>query len=517
VLHPHSQSNHGFARGLAHCLFSVFARTFFVIAAASALLVSQTHAVPLYVATTGSDAGNCQTIGTPCLTVSYALTQAAASGDTINIAAGTFVEELTINKSVTLTGAGANSTIIKAPAALTVNAAVPPGSGGQATTIVFVTGATTTVTMQTLHVQGPGTTTCGSIGYGVFVGGGATLNYLNSRVTLTRDLAPPLSGCQNGTGIRFGAAATSQVGSGSVQNSTVETFQKNGITVDNVGSNAAISGNTIIGEVPPPGIAQNGIQVSRGATATITNNTVRNEQCGAASCGPAFNQESATAILLFNPGNTTISSNTLTNSDYGIILSNDALSTATINVTNNTISNNRYGGVLASGGTLNLTGNTISGGAYGVVAASYSDAVQSALINLAGGNIITGATTAGITVYDENIADAFTSTVQGSNNQFINNAVAAANVPPQGAVNLSCNWWGSAQGPANPANPLGNGNPATVNTTFTNWSTDNVAFTCNGNPTTNEALANRPIPTLPMVWLLLMVAAFAVAARSRLW
>jgi hypothetical protein len=332
---------------------------------------------------------------------------------------------------------------------------------------------------------------------------------LNSRVTLTRDIAPPLSGCQNGTGIRFGAAATSQVGSGSVQNSTIETFQKNGITVDNVGSNAAISGNTVIGEVPPPNIAQNGIQISRGATATITNNTVRNEQCGAASCGPALNQESATAILLFNPGNTTITSNTLTNSDYGIILANDAASSATINVTNNTISNNRYGGVLASGGTLILTGNAISGGNYGVVAASYTGAVQNALINLAGGNIISGATTAGITVYDEDTADAFTSTVQGSNNQFVNNAVAAANVPPQGVLNLSCNWWGSAQGPANAANPLGNGNPATNNTTFTNWSTDNSSFACNGNPSTNEALANRAIPTLPMAWIVLMIAALA--------
>jgi hypothetical protein len=487
------------------------------LVATACLFSLNANAVPLYVATTGADAGNCQTVGTPCLTVAYALTQAAASGDTINIAAGTFVEELTINKSVTLTGAGANTTIIKAPAALTVNAAVPPGSGGQATTIVFVTGATTTVTMQTLHVQGPGSATCGSIGYGVFVGGGATLNYLNSRVTLTRDIAPPLSGCQNGTGIRFGAAVTSQVGSGSVQNSTVETFQKNGITVDNVGSNATISGNTVIGEVPPPNIAQNGIQISRGATATITNNTVRNEQCGAASCGPALNQESATAILLFNPGNTTISSNTLTNSDYGIILSNDVASTATINVSNNTISNNRYGGVLASGGTLNLLGNTISGGAYGVVATSYTGAVQSALINLSGGNIVSGATTAGITVYDEDTADAFTSTVQGTNNQFINNAVGAANVPPQGVVSLSCNWWGSAQGPANPANPLGNGNPATTNTTFTNWSTDNSSFACNGNPTTNEAFANRPVPTLPMVWLLLMIAAFTIVARSRLW
>ncbi len=55
----------------------------------------------LYVTTTGNNAGNCQTLGAPCLTIAYALSQAAA-GDTINIGGGTFTEELTISKSVVL-------------------------------------------------------------------------------------------------------------------------------------------------------------------------------------------------------------------------------------------------------------------------------------------------------------------------------------------------------------------------------------------------------------------------------
>jgi hypothetical protein len=482
-----------------------------VVAATSALSI---QAVPLYVATSGTNAGNCQTIGTPCLTIAYALTQAAASGDTINIAAGTYTEELTINKSVALVGAGSTTTIIKAPNALTVNAAIP-GSGGQQTAIVFVTGAVA-ASMTALHVQGPGTTACGSIGYGVFVGGGANLSYTNSRITLTRDLAPPLSGCQNGTGIRFGAQATAQVGSGTLTNNTIETFQKNGVTVDNTGSNATISGNTIIGEVPPPNIAQNGIQISRGATATITNNTVQNEQCGAASCGPSFNQESATAILLFNAGSTSITGNTLTNSDYGIVLSNDAASTAVITANNNTLSNNRYGGVFAAGGTINLTGNTISGGNYGVIAANYTGDVQAGVVNLLGGNIVSGATTAGITVYDQDTTDGVSPLVQGSSNQFVNNAVGASNVPPQGTVNLTCNWWGSAFGPVNPTNPLGSGNSATSNTTFTNWSTNNTDFACNGNPQNNQALANRPVPTLPGFALLALMLGLGCIARRQL-
>jgi hypothetical protein len=486
----------------------------FVFATTIAALASATFAAQLYVAPSGSNAGNCQTMATPCQTITYALTQAAASGDTVNIAAGTYTEEVTINKSVALVGAGSTTTIIKAPSTLTVNAAIP-GSGGQQTAIVFVTSGVA-ASMTALHVQGPGTTACGSLGYGVFVGGGANLSYTNGRITLTRDLAPPLSGCQNGTGIRFGAQATAQVGTGVLQNNTIETFQKNGVTVDNVGSNAAITGNTIIGEVPPPNIAQNGIQVSRGATATITNNTVRNEQCGAASCGSNFNQESATAVLLFNAGNTTISGNTLTTSDYGIILSNDAASSAIVTVNNNTISNNRYGGVFAIGGTLNLTGNTITGGNYGVIAGNFAGDVQAGVVNLLGGNIVSNATVAGVTVYDEDTADSVSPTVQGSNNQFINNAVGASNVPPQGTVNLTCNWWGAPQGPANAGNPLGVGNPATANTVFTNWATDNTSFVCNGNPQLNAENANRVVSTMNAWQLaLLTLLLLPIAARSR--
>lgn len=465
-------------------------------------------AAQLYVAPGGTDSGTCQVMATPCQTIAYALSQAAVSGDTINIAAGTYVEQLSVSKSVTLSGAGAGSTVIAAPATLAINAAIP-GSGGDRTAIVFVGGGVSAV-MRDLHVQGPGTTSCASLGYGVFVGGGSTLAFRNGRITLVRDLYPPLSGCQNGTGIRFGAAATGQVGRGSVENTTIETFQKNGITVDHLGSDALISGNTINGELPPPGIAQNGIQVSRGATATITGNTVRNEQCGAASCGPSFTQESATAILLYNPGNVTVTGNTLATSDYGLLLANDVASSAVINVTGNTFTSNRYGGVFASGGTLTLTGNTVSGGQFGVVAASYNGDVQPGVINLNGGNLITGATVAGITVFDENTADAVSPLVQGSNNQFVGNAAGATNVPPQGTISLACNWWGSPTGPAAPGNPLGTGNGATANTVFTNWATNNSTFLCNGNPTLNETLQNRAVPTLSPVHLGLLTVLLAL-------
>jgi hypothetical protein len=70
-----------------------------------------------YVDPAGSNAGNdCDDSGSPCLTVQYAVDQ-ACNGETVNVAAGTYTEQVTIGQSVSLAGAGAGSTTIVAPAA----------------------------------------------------------------------------------------------------------------------------------------------------------------------------------------------------------------------------------------------------------------------------------------------------------------------------------------------------------------------------------------------------------------
>jgi len=46
---------------------------------------------PWFVAPSGSNANDCLSLATPCLTIGGALGK-AASGDTINIAAGTYIE-----------------------------------------------------------------------------------------------------------------------------------------------------------------------------------------------------------------------------------------------------------------------------------------------------------------------------------------------------------------------------------------------------------------------------------------
>ena len=64
------------------------------------------------VAPGGTDNNNC--ISSPCRTIGYAIGQ-ATSGDTLTVAAGTYTEhDITISKNLTITGAGAATTILDA-------------------------------------------------------------------------------------------------------------------------------------------------------------------------------------------------------------------------------------------------------------------------------------------------------------------------------------------------------------------------------------------------------------------
>ncbi len=69
-----------------------------------------------YVSTTGTNAGDCSNPGSPCLTISYAIGQAVSS-DNIHVEAGTYNENVQINKSVNLLGAP-GTIVVGSPGAL---------------------------------------------------------------------------------------------------------------------------------------------------------------------------------------------------------------------------------------------------------------------------------------------------------------------------------------------------------------------------------------------------------------
>jgi len=73
--------------------------------------VSRGDPIDRYVAKSGTDSGDCSSISSPCLTVGYAIGQ-SSGGDTIHIGAGTYLENLLIDKELTLIGVSMEQTFL---------------------------------------------------------------------------------------------------------------------------------------------------------------------------------------------------------------------------------------------------------------------------------------------------------------------------------------------------------------------------------------------------------------------
>ncbi|MEI6662962.1 MAG: Ig-like domain repeat protein, partial [Actinomycetes bacterium] len=118
-----------------------------------------------FVATTGDNANNCTDSSTPCLTITAAVTK-ASSGDTIQVAAGTYNENLTLNKSLTINGPNAS---VAALSGTSRGAEAVIGATGNTNPRVTV-GTTAVVSIAGLKFVGP---TSGSA-VGVQVSGSTT-------------------------------------------------------------------------------------------------------------------------------------------------------------------------------------------------------------------------------------------------------------------------------------------------------------------------------------------------------
>ncbi len=95
----------------------------------------------------------------------------------------------------------------------------------------------------------------------------------------------------------------------------------------------------------------------------MTGNTVSGNECNvAAVCTADANTTQSGGILLFNAGaGASISGNTVSGNDAGVLRSDDNATFPSVTISGNTFTSNRYEGIYLSGGPTTLTNNTITG------------------------------------------------------------------------------------------------------------------------------------------------------------
>ena len=274
-------------------------------------------------------------------TIQAAVT-AASPGAMIKVCPGTYIEQVTIpagKDGLTLFSESDLQAVIKAPPAMTSPKAIVRVEGAQDVTIRHFT------------ITGPGGGPCDSLEYGVRVDSGGSAIITDNHITQIRDT--PFSGCQNGVGVIIGRNLQNTFGSGTVVHNLIDFYQKGGVVVDGqLAANAPVSHadvayNEIDGIGPTAAIAQNGIQVSRGAIADVHHNKVAHN----IYTPTAFSDE---AILLFQDSSpqTTIHHNDVYDNNDGIGL----YTTSNIEVGwNRSHDNAPYDGIFADSDTANNT------------------------------------------------------------------------------------------------------------------------------------------------------------------
>lgn len=235
--------------------------------------------------------------------------------------------------------------------------------------------------------------------FGIVVNGGggnAPVNVNIDASTVTNIGETPKNGTQHGNGIFYINGSTSSGSddsrtcgvnnstTGTIYNDTVNGYQKNGITVKCSGVKVTISNNTVTGANEVDYIAQNGIEVGLGALATVSGNTVsENEYTGT-------NNADSSGILVFGgsafggayASNETVSGNLLTDNDVGIYSVNcdgDCTSAPTT-PTNNVINGNK----ISNPHTSNVSGCGAVGYQAGISEIGLNDMIKKNKITGAG-------------------------------------------------------------------------------------------------------------------------------------
>jgi hypothetical protein len=274
----------------------------------------------------GSDrdgANTCRLSGNPCATIGHAISVAPTTA-TIEVAGGTYPEQLTItNKNLTINGAGSTRTIID-PATLQTDTNDPNTTSPQAVIVEFLNTGGGGLSNLTVSGSGSGQSepSDGACDQD-FVG----VEFANATGTLGSDAVTGIQeqqadfGCQQGLSVYVanndGTAAVT------MKTLAVTNYQKDGIDCADSGTTCTISGSTVTGIGPTGLTAQNGIEADAGVTASIKGSTIT----GNSYTSPDYTTNgmfyTGSGILAYDTTNLTVSSNKVNNNDENIVGYND--------------------------------------------------------------------------------------------------------------------------------------------------------------------------------------------------
>jgi hypothetical protein len=266
-------------------------------------------------------------VGPPPASIQAAI-NSAASGDTVQLSAGTYIEQIqVISKSINIVGAGENSTIIQSPGPLTpLTQFFTFGSNFWCVVMIDNQAAPTlqTVNISDLTVDGDNqqdTTILPSPSPGFYGSSNRffAIGYHNASGTVENVHTTNTRQSSNFNELAGGGivnASSSGAVTFNVTNSLVDFYQRQGIDLRGSTLTANISNSTINrGYVLTPNTSTatpSGIQYSGGATGSITDNVVEGNISTVLGA-------QATGLIPFGAGpNLIISGNTINNNDIGI-------------------------------------------------------------------------------------------------------------------------------------------------------------------------------------------------------
>jgi hypothetical protein len=349
--------------------------------------------------------------GKSCAEPKYNAVQAAidAGASKINICSGTYTEQLSITKAVSLAAAnGAGTATVSLPASATNSATECDTKEGleQIDEISICTSDTVKITGVNVQALIP-LETCAKGLNGIFVGAGGVLKATNLTVNGASSTLNDFKGCQHGVSIEVGSKTPLEIGHAILSKVTSTGYQKNGPTAKGAGSSLSMSSSTVTGEGASPYIAQNGVEVAFGAAGTIKSSSISGNECSIPStCGATAEQ--ASGVLFFGAANgSKLTSSTVKENDLGVYYASGSATvppTPDVTLSTDFLTSNRYEGVELEEGRALLKNVTINGSGRVGIELLQSAGQASAIESSATSTKVSGQSEASIKVTSDKLA-----------------------------------------------------------------------------------------------------------------